>query len=372
MSCRPFPENALISLKSITITVILILFSVNLFPDNATSAQHRGVHKKAKAIHVPSMKIITIANTARVKIPRNFHVPQPDKRLYRSHDFTVTLYSKRFAQGNAAYIEIIPVKSEGFPVDVDIKADLEGEKILLTRMVWGYRGVFALPTDISPGEKTLTVKTIAADNEITYTYPLTVRWTWFPVYRGSMDLGKYSDRDYLKNNPELVKMIQDNFAKRAEALSRISEDMLTSRMSHPRDFHKITSAFNAKRITGRYVMRGRRKIMKKPSVNRHSGVDLKGKDSNPIYALASGKVVIAENMYYEGNHTMIDHGNGIITRYMHQSKILVSPGQYVKGGQLIGYCGKTGMVTGPHLHIGLYIRGEYVDPLSLLSLPVRK
>ena len=351
---------------------IISFVLAGLIPGEAEAGRRNYSIQKKSAARIPVVRVVKIGTATSVKIPGNYKLDKPQKRVYRSNDFYVKIFSKGFAQGNSAYIEIVPSKKEGFPPDFNVTADLEGEKILLTKMLWGYRGIFAIPVDISPGKKTLNLKTTIPENEITYTYPLTVRWTRFPVYRGSMDLGKYSDRDYLKDKPELVKKIQDDHAKRSSALSHVGEDLLTASISHPRSFHKITSAFNAKRITRRYVMQGRKKIIKEPTVHQHSGVDLKGGERDPVFALASGKVVIAEDMYYEGNQTIIDHGNGIITRYMHQSKIIVKEGELVKGGQLIGYCGKTGMVTGPHLHIGLYIRGEYADPLSFLSLPIRE
>ena len=100
-------------------------------------------------------------------------------------------------------------------------------------------------------------------------------------------------------------------------------------------------------------------------------MDLKGQKGTPIFALARGRVAIAEKMYYEGNFILLDHGRGILTAYMHQSKLLVRPGQMVNAGDQIGESGSTGMVTGPHLHLSLYIRGVKVDGLSLLSVDIR-
>lgn len=76
-------------------------------------------------------------------------------------------------------------------------------------------------------------------------------------------------------------------------------------------------------------------------------------------------------MFWEGKHTILDHGDGIFSVYMHQSEMLVKAGQSVAAGALIGKTGATGAVTGPHLHIALYIRGQPVYPLGVLSLPLR-
>ena len=91
----------------------------------------------------------------------------------------------------------------------------------------------------------------------------------------------------------------------------------------------------------------------------------------PIFAVASGTVAIAEQMYYEGKFTMIDHGQGVMSIYMHPSELNVQAGQTVAAGDRIGLAGATGAVTGAHLHIAMYVRRVPVDPLAFLVLPVR-
>jgi murein DD-endopeptidase MepM/ murein hydrolase activator NlpD len=100
----------------------------------------------------------------------------------------------------------------------------------------------------------------------------------------------------------------------------------------------------------------------------HGGVDLRGKPGVPIYALQDGKVVIAERMFYEGIFTVIDHGSKVFSLYMHQSKLHVKEGDFVRAGEKIGEVGSTGISTGPHLHLGLKVDGEIMNPLSILEL----
>jgi murein DD-endopeptidase MepM/ murein hydrolase activator NlpD len=73
-------------------------------------------------------------------------------------------------------------------------------------------------------------------------------------------------------------------------------------------------------------------------------------------------------MYYEGNFTIIDHGNKIFSYYMHQSKLLVKSGDKISKGQIIGHIGSTGMSTGPHLHLGFKIGETVINPESVLFL----
>ncbi|MCX7632207.1 MAG: M23 family metallopeptidase [Turneriella sp.] len=155
-----------------------------------------------------------------------------------------------------------------------------------------------------------------------------------------------------------------------KALVSTAENLLTGEFRYPRDEHKITSPFFIKRVYERFkIVHGKKK--KLPGrISYHGGTDLKGLTGAPVFAIADGIVNLADHLYYEGNIVIIDHGNGVISGYMHQSELLVKTGDRVKAGQLIGRTGDTGMVTGPHLHIFLYIHGVKTDPLSLLHLPV--
>ena len=99
----------------------------------------------------------------------------------------------------------------------------------------------------------------------------------------------------------------------------------------------------------------------------HTGLDFCGGVGIEILAPAAGKVVFAGPLTVRGNATMIDHGWGVYTGYMHQSEILVRVGDLVEPGQLIGLVGGTGRVTGPHLHWEVWAGGVQVDPLDWLE-----
>ena len=86
-----------------------------------------------------------------------------------------------------------------------------------------------------------------------------------------------------------------------------------------------------------------------------------------IYAAADGVVVFTGLKTVRGNATIIDDGQGVFTCYYHQSKFLVSVGDHIKAGQLIGQIGATGRVTGPHLHFEVWVNGIQVNPLKWLA-----
>ena len=110
---------------------------------------------------------------------------------------------------------------------------------------------------------------------------------------------------------------------------------------------------------------GRRRILNGESRSPHAGVDFPAATGTAVFASQSGKVVLAENLYYSGNTVVIDHGYGIYTLYAHLSKIGVQPDEMVKAGEEIGKVGATGRVTGPHLHWGLTIDHARVNALGI-------
>lgn len=107
-------------------------------------------------------------------------------------------------------------------------------------------------------------------------------------------------------------------------------------------------------ITGNYTM--------------HNGVDLACSSGTPIYASKSGYVTTATYHYAYGNYVTINHMDGFSTLYGHMTYFVVSEGEYVEQGQVIGYVGSTGYSTGPHLHFTIYYDGSTVNPMNYISL----
>lgn len=101
--------------------------------------------------------------------------------------------------------------------------------------------------------------------------------------------------------------------------------------------------------------------------NFHTGIDIAGDKGDPFVAAAGGKVTVSGWGGGFGNMILIDHGNGVVTRYGHATKLLVSPGEQVSKGQTIGLVGSTGNSTGPHLHFEVIVNGDTVNPLNYLQ-----
>ena len=117
---------------------------------------------------------------------------------------------------------------------------------------------------------------------------------------------------------------------------------------------------------------GAQRILNGDPKRPHFGVDLAAPKGTPILAPADGIVSLAsEEMYFEGSLIMIDHGQGLISYYLHNEDVMVEEGQRVVQGEQIGTVGSRGRSTGPHLCWRLKWRGRNLDPELLTEWPQR-
>ncbi|MGA3318162.1 MAG: M23 family metallopeptidase [Candidatus Korobacteraceae bacterium] len=107
----------------------------------------------------------------------------------------------------------------------------------------------------------------------------------------------------------------------------------------------------------------------KPASQPHTGSDYATPVGTPVLAVADGTVVVAEDLFFEGNAVFIDHGDGLVSMCFHLSEIKVQAGQEVKKGQTLGRVGSTGRATGPHLFFGVRWHNARINPQFLLEDP---
>ena len=148
-------------------------------------------------------------------------------------------------------------------------------------------------------------------------------------------------------------------AKHDEYLAKLAKEgdnpPSNSTWTTPVSGYRLTSAF------------GMRKHPVLGVVRMHNGVDMACAQGTPIYATRAGKVTrTAYQAGGAGNYVSINHLDGFSSVYMHMTHYVVSAGQSVSQGQLIGYVGSTGISTGPHLHFGISYAGTYVNPLAYI------
>ncbi len=303
----------------------------------------------------------------KVFLPLKYAYKSAKVKLFASNDFSIKIYAKNFSLGNAAYIEIKPAQNISIKNIKIIYFSFNKRYFPLVRKKWGYRGLFAIHPEGAGRKRILIIykqKNIRK-RKIFYLHIKSVR---FPYYRSLLNVGKFSNSNYYKKH---IAFIRQCTKKKNIAFSSKSPDYLDELRSHPRNRHMVTSPYWSKRKYLRYKIQRGRRVPLKSKIHIHQGLDLYGKKGDPVYSLMSGKVVLAEKLFFEGNFIVIDHGNKIFTYFMHLHSISISKGDMVQAGDLIGTVGSTGVSTAAHLHISLVIRGIQVHPLSVLSLPIR-
>ncbi|MCR9141583.1 MAG: M23 family metallopeptidase [bacterium] len=308
----------------------------------------------------------------RIALPDGYSPPRPQRKLFQSPTYQLRLYAQEFAQGRAVYVEILPPDgTSAAPKNFQAALIHNKKSVPLSRHSFGYRGFIGIAPYAAVGNSVFAVTAGTAPGGVkTGRHTVKIAKSKFPVYRSAMNLGKFSDKSKPLTKAQ-IKNIQAGRAKKNRAFNLRTANQIDDRLSHPRDLHKITSPFWAKRVVSRFKMKNGKRVNLKPKTSTHGGLDLRAVTGAPIHALAKGTVAVAEAMYYEGKFTMLDHGQGVMSIYMHQSALNVQPGQTVQAGQEIGKAGATGAVTGAHLHIAVYVRRVPVEPLSFLALPVR-
>lgn len=154
------------------------------------------------------------------------------------------------------------------------------------------------------------------------------------------------------SDPALLARIRREVALKTEGFaSRIDADHFRDGFTWPLDQFRISSRWGSQRILNGTPARP------------HYGIDLAAPQGTPILAPAAGRVTLSQpDLHFEGGLVLIDHGQGLITAYLHQSRILVEAGQDVRRGDLIGRVGSTGRATGPHLCWRAKWRDRNLDP----------
>jgi hypothetical protein len=109
----------------------------------------------------------------------------------------------------------------------------------------------------------------------------------------------------------------------------------------------------------------------KPAAQPHTGVDYPTPVGSPVLAVADGTVVMAEDMFFEGNAVFIDHGDGLISMYFHLAELKVAAGDEVRKGHVLGRVGSTGRATGPHLFFGIRWHDARFNPRFVLEDPAK-
>ena len=165
-------------------------------------------------------------------------------------------------------------------------------------------------------------------------------------------------RDKVDLSPESLARVQRENRAIARLWKRASERRFTLPLHPPLDPLPEGGRFGSRR-----VINGQPK-------SPHSGADYSVPAGRPVLAAAAGVVALVGDHFFGGNSVFVDHGDGLVSMYLHLSRVAVEEGEPVERGQPIGAVGATGRATGPHLHFGLRWHEARVDPVALLGDPV--
>src|ERR1017187_4150814 len=161
---------------------------------------------------------------------------------------------------------------------------------------------------------------------------------------------------YTAPSPEDQRQIEQDKATKADAFKTASPERTWNGSFAPPVDAAISDVFGVERVFNGSVQ------------STHQGLDFRVPSGTSVAAVNRGRVILARPLFFEGNCVVIDHGQGLLTLYLHLSQFLVKEGDDVSTGQAIGLSGGTGRATGPHLHLAVRWQGVYLDPQALLKL----
>jgi len=254
---------------------------------------------------------------------------------------TVTLAPARNRPGDAFLVEVRGVAAP-------VEGELLGHRLQFFAVPGGWRAVAALPIEAEPGPQALALQ--AGGQPIPAA--VEVRAADFPEKRLRVAARFVSPQPA----PVRRRIAADQKAFARAYDQAPSPPLFSGRFALPR--HDELNA----RYGERRTFNG-----KKPS--RHYGLDIGGDLGAPVAAAQGGRVVLVRKCWGSGLSVVLFHGAGMFSSYFHLSQAAVTEGAEVTRGQPIGKVGRSGRVTGPHLHWGVKVGELYVDPESVLRLP---
>lgn len=263
-------------------------------------------------------------------------------------DFSVHWQPKAPVNGSPIVVRVASVErlkslsGKWFAHEVFFASDSQGK-------VW--YGIAGASLETHPGKYPLDLRAVTvAGKEVIFQKRITI------------GKGKYHSivasvpKQYTEPSAEQLREINQDKTLKADAFAKVTSEREWNGDFHPPVKAPISDVFGTARTFNGRVQ------------SVHQGLDYGVAAGTPVAALNRGTVLLAQPLFFEGNCVVLDHGQGLLTLYMHLSKIDVKEGEHIAGGQQIGLSGGTGRATGPHLHVAVRWQGVYLDPATLLSL----
>ncbi len=212
-------------------------------------------------------------------------------------------------------------------------------------------GIAGTSLETRPGTYGLELKGATADRHDFYLRrDFTVRAAKYPHIAVSVA------RQYTEPSPEQLERINQEKTLKQDLFARIDPERGWSGQFRPPVDAAVSDVFGTRRTFNGEVR------------SVHQGLDYAVPPGTTVSALNAGTVLLARPLFFEGSCVVLDHGQGLLTLYLHLSEIRVKESEQVARGQEIGLSGASGRATGPHLHIAVRWQGVYLNPATLLKL----
>jgi murein DD-endopeptidase MepM/ murein hydrolase activator NlpD len=218
-------------------------------------------------------------------------------------------------------------------------------------------GLAGIGLEASPGSYSLeltgeTQSGKSAGTTISGTRKFAVVRANYPKIKVSLSV----ESKFTEPSPEQQKQIEEGQEVKKDYLNRVTPE------------RKWSGQFTAPADAAISDVFGSQRIFNGKTSSPHLGLDFRVPSGTPVAAMNDGTVLLARPLYFEGNFVVLDHGQGLLTLYLHLSEFKVKEGDQVTRGQIVGLSGGTGRATGPHLHVAVRWQGTYLDPALLMRL----
>lgn len=226
------------------------------------------------------------------------------------------------------------------------QAYFHDQRVLVVEQAQQWLAVVGIPLNQKIGQDRLVVKTAEQTQSVDF----------------SIHGKRYPEQHLTIKNKRLVN-------PEAEDLEQIAADKVAieQALATWTESARVDMDFTAP-VDGRLSsLFGLKRFFNGQAKNPHSGLDIAAPAGTPIHAPAAGQVINTGQYYFNGNTVFLDHGQGLISAYFHLTDIAVQVGQRLERGELLGTVGKTGRVTGPHLHWTVYLNQTKVDPALFIA-----
>jgi murein DD-endopeptidase MepM/ murein hydrolase activator NlpD len=240
-------------------------------------------------------------------------------------------------------IAVIAVGPDSAPAPL---VQFQKQRVLVVRTNGMWQAVVGLPLSLDAGEQQLDISDRSAARTLTFQVLPKQYETQYLTLANKRQVDPTAED--LKRITRELTLSNNAFATWSEVLA---DDLRFDLPAHGR----FSSAF------------GLRRFFNNQARQPHSGLDIAAPEGTPVLAPAAGTIIDTGNYFFNGNTIFIDHGQGLVSMYNHLSRISVKKGMRVARGQRIGAVGKTGRVTGAHLHWTVSLNNARVDPMLFLS-----